>query len=54
MPTDSYKPKVLVSTLDLPEADWLEYRRRGIGGSDASAIFGVHPLGQLVIFTTTS
>ncbi len=43
MPTDSYKPKVLVSTLDLPEADWLEYRRRGIGGSDAAAIFGVSP-----------
>lgn len=43
MPADSYKPKVLVSTLDLPEADWLEYRRRGIGGSDASAIFGVSP-----------
>ena len=43
MPADSYKPKVLISTLDLPEADWLEYRRRGIGGSDAAAIFGVSP-----------
>ena len=43
MPADSYKPKVLVSTLDLPEADWLEYRRRGIGGSDAASILGVSP-----------
>ena len=43
MPNDSYEPKVLVSTQNLPEADWLEYRRHGIGGSDAAAIFGVSP-----------
>lgn len=43
MPYDSYSPKVLVSTVDLPREDWLEYRRRGIGGSDAAAIFGVSP-----------
>ena len=41
--TLSYKPQVLVDTADLPEKDWLEYRRRGIGGSDAAAIFGVSP-----------
>jgi len=33
--------KVLVSTADLPYEDWLEYRRKGIGGSDASVVCGV-------------
>lgn len=37
--SESYAPSVLVSTEGLPEKDWLEYRRRGIGGSDAAAIF---------------
>ena len=41
--TLSYKPQVLVDTADLPEKDWLEYRRRGIGGSDAASILGVSP-----------
>lgn len=27
----------------LPEETWLEYRRKGIGGSDAAAILGVSP-----------
>ena len=36
--SESYAPSVLVSTEGLPEKDWLEYRRRGIGGSDATAI----------------
>lgn len=34
---------VLVSTEGLPEKDWLEYRRRGLGGSDAAAILGISP-----------
>ena len=29
-----YEPLVLVETADLSEEDWLDYRRRGIGGSD--------------------
>lgn len=33
--------KVLVSTENLPYADWLEYRRQGIGGSDASVVCGI-------------
>lgn len=41
--TQSYKPQVLVDTKDFPESDWLEYRRRGIGGSDAASILGVSP-----------
>lgn len=39
----TYKPLVLVDTTDLPEKHWLEYRRLGIGGSDAAAILGVSP-----------
>ena len=42
--TSTYEPLVLVDTADLPEDEWLEYRRRGIGGSDAAAILGVSPI----------
>jgi len=31
---------VLTSTVDLPYAEWLEFRRQGIGGSDASVVCG--------------
>ncbi|WP_103110543.1 YqaJ viral recombinase family nuclease [Brevibacillus reuszeri] len=31
----------LVNTLNMQHADWLEYRRLGIGGSDAAAICGM-------------
>lgn len=34
--------KELVSTLNLSREEWLEYRRAGIGGSDAAAIAGLH------------
>lgn len=43
----NYKPVAVVSTEGMKEADWLEWRRKGIGGSDSSAILGVSP------FTTT-
>ena len=33
--------KVLVSTENLPYEDWLEYRKQGIGGSDASVVCGI-------------
>lgn len=33
--------KILVSTENLPCADWLEYRKLGIGGSDASVVCGI-------------
>ena len=33
--------KVLVSTENMPYADWLEYRKQGIGGSDASVVCGI-------------
>lgn len=41
MPRGTYEPDVVVETEGLSEDDWLEYRRGGIGGSDASIIFGV-------------
>lgn len=34
---------VKISTLDMARADWLELRRRGIGGSDAATIVGLNP-----------
>ena len=37
-------PFVVVDTADLPRVDWLNYRRRGIGGSDVAAILGVSPV----------
>ena len=33
----------LAKTLDMPREQWLELRRRGIGGSDAAAILGLNP-----------
>ena len=32
---------VLASTENMPYEDWLEYRRQGIGGSDASVVCGI-------------
>jgi putative phage-type endonuclease len=33
---------VLTSTADMPYDKWLEWRKRGIGGSDASVVCGVN------------
>ena len=35
--------QVLVKTLELEKNEWLEYRKQGIGGSDAAAIMGLNP-----------
>lgn len=35
--------KRLVSTLNLSREDWLLYRKKGIGGSDAGAVAGLNP-----------
>ena len=35
--------KKLVSTLNLEKKEWLKYRKRGIGGSDAGAVCGLNP-----------
>lgn len=34
--------RVLASTADMPYEDWLEYRKKGIGGSDASVVCGLN------------
>ena len=34
--------QILTSTADLPYEDWLDYRKRGIGGSDASVVCGIN------------
>ena len=34
--------KVLTSTENMPYEEWLEYRKQGIGGSDASVVCGIN------------
>lgn len=34
--------KILVKTKDLSREEWLEYRRQGICGSDASVVLGIN------------
>lgn len=38
-----HSPTVVVDTKELSRDEWLAYRRRGIGGSDVAAIFGISP-----------
>ena len=38
-----YKAKVYADTRNMTREEWLESRRHGIGGSDASAILGLNP-----------
>ena len=38
-----YQPKVFVETEGLTEPEWLEWRRKGIGGSDAAAAMDLSP-----------
>lgn len=37
-----YKNLIKISTKDMPHEEWLEHRRKSIGGSDASAIIGMN------------
>ena len=39
----SYIAETVADTANLPEEEWLAYRRTGIGGSDVAAILGVSP-----------
>ena len=38
-----YQPLVLVDTANLSRDEWLEWRRKGLGGSDAAAVLGISP-----------
>lgn len=40
--------KVLASTVDMPREEWLRYRQRGLGGSDAPVVMGVNPWRSLM------
>lgn len=40
----NYEPKVLVDDITtLTEAEWLQWRTKGIGGSDVAAVLGISP-----------
>ena len=39
----AYQPLVLVETAQLTRPEWLEYRRKGLGGSDAAAVLNISP-----------
>lgn len=39
----TYQPLVLVDTAELARPEWLEYRRKGLGGSDAAAVLNISP-----------
>lgn len=39
----NYEVAVLVDTENLGREDWLSWRRKGIGGSDAAAVMGISP-----------
>ena len=43
MPNENYTPAVLADTSNLTRDEWLDRRRKGIGGSDAAAVIGVSP-----------
>lgn len=38
----------LVSTLNMEHKEWLENRRKGIGGSDAGSICGLNPYSSAI------
>lgn len=39
----SYEPNIIKSTENMTREEWLNDRRRGIGGSEASIVMGVSP-----------
>ena len=43
LPQKGQSPSVLVNTAGLSREQWLAWRRRGIGGSDVAAIYGISP-----------
>ena len=42
IPSD-YKPLVLTETSSLTQEEWRQFRKKGIGGSDAAAVMGLSP-----------
>lgn len=42
-----YTPEKVVDISNLSREDWLEYRKKGIGGSDVAAIMGISPFATI-------
>ena len=42
-----YTPEKVVDISNLSREDWLEYRKKGIGGSDVAAIMGISPFATM-------
>jgi putative phage-type endonuclease len=40
--------KTLVSTLNMPHSEWLKWRKKGIGGSDAATVVCLNPYSSLL------
>ena len=43
----AYTPEKVVDIRNLSREDWLEYRKKGIGGSDVAAIMGISPFATI-------
>ncbi len=41
-------PKIIAKTLNMPREEWLKFRQKGIGGSDAATICGYNPYSSLI------
>lgn len=42
-----YEPEIVVDISNLTREEWLDYRKKGIGGSDLAAIMGVSPFATI-------
>jgi putative phage-type endonuclease len=40
--------KTLISTANMPREEWLQWRKKGIGGSDAATVVGLNPYSSLL------
>lgn len=40
-------PRIMTPTLTITHEEWLDYRRKGIGGSDAATVVGLNPYSSL-------
>lgn len=47
MSTAAYAPEKVVDISGLSREEWLEYRKKGIGGSDVAAIMGISPFATI-------
>ena len=43
----NYEPEIVVDISGLTREEWLDYRKKGIGGSDVAAIMGISPFATI-------